>query len=254
MVLMLRSQGVPARMVSGYLGSDLNPLEGYYIVRQSNAHAWVEALVDGEGWQVFDPTPASGRPRVGEGGILRLLTQTYDYLLFRWDRYVLTYGFLDQIDTLIRARDLLRDLWTWFGDEEEEAAEEIAQVAAEVQESSGRASADPPAQLLRWSVVSLIALFGLFWLWRARAPWNATAAYRSLRDHLGEEPELEATLPPLEVERRLVASFPQAAGETRRIVRLYLEESFASRQLTDGELAELRDALGSVRKALRKAA
>jgi len=45
LVLMLRSQGIPARLVTGYLGTSFNPLEGYHIVRNSNAHAWVEALV-----------------------------------------------------------------------------------------------------------------------------------------------------------------------------------------------------------------
>ena len=45
MVLLLRSQGIPARFVAGSLGGEYNPLTGYYIVRQSNAHAWVEAYL-----------------------------------------------------------------------------------------------------------------------------------------------------------------------------------------------------------------
>ena len=62
MVLMLRSQGIPARLVTGFLGGEYNPFEGYYIVRESNAHAWVEACMPGEGWRIFDPTPPAGRP------------------------------------------------------------------------------------------------------------------------------------------------------------------------------------------------
>ncbi len=62
MVLMLRSQGIPARLVTGFLGGEYNPFEGYYIVRDNNAHAWVEAYVAGEGWRIFDPTPPAGRP------------------------------------------------------------------------------------------------------------------------------------------------------------------------------------------------
>ena len=62
MVVMLRSQGIPARFVTGFLGGEENAFEGYYVVRQSNAHAWVEAWFPDRGWQVFDPTPASGRP------------------------------------------------------------------------------------------------------------------------------------------------------------------------------------------------
>nr|MDP9122212.1 transglutaminaseTgpA domain-containing protein [Acidobacteriota bacterium] len=62
MVLMLRSEGVPARLVTGFLGGEYNPFEGYYIVRNSNAHAWVEAYLAGQGWQILDPTPPAGRP------------------------------------------------------------------------------------------------------------------------------------------------------------------------------------------------
>ncbi|MDH3255726.1 MAG: DUF3488 and transglutaminase-like domain-containing protein, partial [Acidobacteriota bacterium] len=62
MVLMLRSQGIPARVVTGYLGADFNQWQRYFIVRQSHAHAWVEAYIPDRGWQIFDPTPPSGRP------------------------------------------------------------------------------------------------------------------------------------------------------------------------------------------------
>ncbi len=68
LVLMLRSQGIPARLVTGYLGTEYNPLEGYHIVRGANAHAWVEALVGEGGWRILDPTPASGLPRAAEPG------------------------------------------------------------------------------------------------------------------------------------------------------------------------------------------
>ncbi len=98
MVLMLRSQGIPARLATGFLGADYNPIEGYYIVRQSNAHAWVEAWFEGAGWLVFDPTPPDGRPLEGETGLSQLASQLYDYVIFRWDRYILTYGLADQVD------------------------------------------------------------------------------------------------------------------------------------------------------------
>ena len=70
MVLMLRSQGIPARLVTGFLGGEYNPFEGYYIVRDNNAHAWVEAYLAGAGWRIFDPTPPAGRPAAGGEGAL----------------------------------------------------------------------------------------------------------------------------------------------------------------------------------------
>ena len=58
MALLSRSVGVPARVVSGYTVHERNPLGGHYLVRERNAHSWVEAWVGGS-WQTFDPTPAS---------------------------------------------------------------------------------------------------------------------------------------------------------------------------------------------------
>lgn len=68
-VVLLRAAGIPARVVTGYQGGAINPNGGYMIVRQSDAHAWAEALVGGH-WQRFDPTAAiaPSRIQVGLGG------------------------------------------------------------------------------------------------------------------------------------------------------------------------------------------
>ena len=58
MALLARAAGVPARVISGYLVHERNGLGGYHVVRERNAHSWVEAWV-GNRWQTFDPTPAS---------------------------------------------------------------------------------------------------------------------------------------------------------------------------------------------------
>ncbi len=57
LAVMLRSLGVPARLVAGYGAGDYNALSGYYTVRASHAHAWVEVYFPGYGWVPFDPTP-----------------------------------------------------------------------------------------------------------------------------------------------------------------------------------------------------
>jgi transglutaminase-like putative cysteine protease len=68
-VVLLRAAGIPARVVTGYQGGTINPNGGYMIVRQSDAHAWAEALVDGQ-WRRFDPTAviAPSRIQMGLGG------------------------------------------------------------------------------------------------------------------------------------------------------------------------------------------
>ncbi len=89
MVLMLRSVGIPARIVAGYRGGDFNPYGGYYVVRQSNAHTWVEAAI-GPRWVRFDPTPAT------ESGSRSLFSNYLDVLGFAWDRYVVGYSVEDR--------------------------------------------------------------------------------------------------------------------------------------------------------------
>jgi protein-glutamine gamma-glutamyltransferase len=89
MVLMLRSVGVPARIVAGYRGGDFNPYGGYYVVRQANAHTWVEAAI-GRRWARFDPTPSTA------GGSRSIFSNYLDILGFAWDRYVVGYSVEDR--------------------------------------------------------------------------------------------------------------------------------------------------------------
>lgn len=63
---MLRSLGIPARLVAGYVPGERNPLSGMFEVRASDAHAWAEVWFPGIGWQGFDPTAEV--PLAGEQG------------------------------------------------------------------------------------------------------------------------------------------------------------------------------------------
>jgi hypothetical protein len=66
-VFLMRAAGVPARVVTGYQGGELNPLDGYVTVRQSDAHAWAEVWLPGRGWVRVDPTAAVAPERVRRG-------------------------------------------------------------------------------------------------------------------------------------------------------------------------------------------
>ncbi len=65
--MLARAAGIPARVVVGYQGGEFNPMGGYLIVRQSDAHAWSEVWIDGEGWVRVDPTAAVAPERVERG-------------------------------------------------------------------------------------------------------------------------------------------------------------------------------------------
>jgi len=63
MVLMLRSINIPARLVNGYSATTYNPITGFYEVYSLDAHAWVEAYIEDEGWVSFEPTSAYALPQ-----------------------------------------------------------------------------------------------------------------------------------------------------------------------------------------------
>lgn len=116
-VILMRAAGVPARVVTGYQGGEINPVDGTLIVRQSDAHAWAEVWLAGRGWQRVDPTAASA-PRRIEQGIsealpagevlplslradfpwLRNLRHRWEALNHGWNQWVLGYNAARQLD------------------------------------------------------------------------------------------------------------------------------------------------------------
>lgn len=106
MVLLLRSVGVPARNVTGYVGGTWNRFGGFYAVRHGDAHSWVEAWVDQGGrvgWVTYDPTPAAGaQPLADRGGLWTIVRDAYEAISQNWDRYVVGYDLPQQISIFQR--------------------------------------------------------------------------------------------------------------------------------------------------------
>ena len=65
-VILMRSMDIPARIVTGYQGGELNTVDGFWVVRQSAAHAWAEVWESGRGWVRVDPTSVVAPSRIGE--------------------------------------------------------------------------------------------------------------------------------------------------------------------------------------------
>jgi len=110
-VVILRAAGIPARVVTGYQGGSINPNGNYMIVRQSDAHAWAEAIIGGQ-WRRFDPTAAVAPSRIqlGLGGsvaateripmlarldesFLKSLQLSWDAINHDWRRNVIGFNF-----------------------------------------------------------------------------------------------------------------------------------------------------------------
>jgi transglutaminase-like putative cysteine protease len=258
MVLMLRSQGIPARLVTGFLGGEYNPFEGYFIVRESNAHAWVEAWMPGEGWQVFDPTPPAGRPVGNQEGVWLLTQQAWDYVLFRWDRYVLTYGVYDQLRIFGGLRQLWADFWKNFdrGDKTPAATPTPAQPEASPSPQSPDKPKgfpiDVPLPVAIGLTLLAAAVFVLYL--RLKPPLTATTAYRRLRRRLGRSgAPIPESVPPLRLGEEAAARYPAAAEPLGRVIDFYLRESFGGEPLREDERQALKTALEAAERGLRKA-
>jgi len=110
-VFLMRAAGIPARVVTGYQGGEMNPLGDYLIVRQSDAHAWAEVWLEKEGWVRIDPTAAVSPDRIESGiaaalpgaelppglaqldaGWLKRARLSWDLLNNNWNQWVLGYS------------------------------------------------------------------------------------------------------------------------------------------------------------------
>lgn len=126
MVILLRTQGIAARNVNGFLGGTWNEFGSYLAVSQGEAHSWVEVWLGPAGglgrrgfghhddhWMTRDPTP-SGAGR-GQTGILTRLSQIADALRMRWYKYIIEYDLESQAGALQTLRDLWRGAFSGEG-------------------------------------------------------------------------------------------------------------------------------------------
>ncbi|MEO8464260.1 MAG: DUF3488 and transglutaminase-like domain-containing protein [Gammaproteobacteria bacterium] len=110
LTVLLRAAGLPARVVMGYQGGELNSLGSYYIIRESDAHAWTEVWLEDQGWVRVDGVAAVAPERVAIGsgrwsgaartavdrvlnlGWLRRAALAWDAVNTRWHAWVVGYG------------------------------------------------------------------------------------------------------------------------------------------------------------------
>jgi protein-glutamine gamma-glutamyltransferase len=238
--VLMRAAGIPARVVVGYQGGELNEVGNYYVVRQSDAHAWSEVWLAGEGWVRVDPTAAVAPSRIETGleaalapgevpGFLRRRgLSRFDYLRLRadvawdyvnvaWDRWVL--GFTPE-----RQRDLL-----------------------------GRFGLGDWQQMilaLAVAIAAVMGLVGLLLLRQVRAALPADEALRlwrrATRTLAGKGlPQAPAEGPRTYVER-IVQDRPDLAPVLQRLLRAYLSARYLDQRPREAE-AELAAAVKALR-------
>jgi len=173
-VVLMRAAGIPARVVTGYVGGHRNPIGDYWLLRRSDAHAWAEVWLPRRGWVRVDPTAAVAPERVfdtladrvaADGGVMAQLTPMFevgDWMRRGWNDFVLGFN-------AARQREMLRPL--------------------------GIDNIDPQRLLLVFTLVAILALLITLWLVtreaRERDPmlraWHRLGA-RYAKLGLGREP------------------------------------------------------------------
>ena len=110
LAIMLRINGIPARLVGGYRGGYYNDVGQYYLVPQKYAHAWVEAYVKPKGWVRLDPTPAAldSFASLASGGNFLKFSILMDTLNYYWYVLVINYNLEKQFSILLKLRSELR--------------------------------------------------------------------------------------------------------------------------------------------------
>ncbi len=129
-VILLRAMDIPARIVTGYQGGELNSVDGFWTVRQRDAHAWAEVWLQGQGWVRVDPTSAVAPARTGSlerlsapGGafigaigtlnptLAAQLRATWEAINNGWNQWVLNYTQGQQLN-LLKGLGFASPSWT----------------------------------------------------------------------------------------------------------------------------------------------
>ncbi len=212
MAIMLRLRGVPARLVGGFVGGQWNPLGHYYIVKNSDAHTWVEIWVPGRGWVFFDPTP----PSTGTlGNNYTNLQKVLDYLRFQWYHWIINYNYQRQVSLLQKGLSLF---------------------AASEKRSARREMPLRSIGTLFGTILGLLILFYLGNLWRRRPKTWGERLDHALQSR-GVTRLPGETL--LEVAERLKGENMELAESVKTAVLLYYRQEFGSKEVSAGELRRL---------------
>lgn len=162
MTVMLRTQGIPARLVNGFLTGEYNEVGENYIVRARDAHTWVEVYFPGVGWIEFDPTPPDPNARLRTWWTT--VQHYFDAFDLWWDEWVINY---DERHQFRLAQNLRRAL-SWSRETRHWWRQKRRALTAEINQTGERLLKSPYAAPVGVGL-ALLLLLGL--RGRAMADW-----------------------------------------------------------------------------------
>jgi transglutaminase-like putative cysteine protease len=256
MTVLLRTQGIPARYVTGFLPGEYNDLGGDYIVRASDAHAWVEVYFPDYGWITFDPTPpGNAKP----GGLLERLAMYWDWFQYSWGEWIINYDFVHQVTLAQNLQKTSHD----FGDRAQKYyKEKQRQVMQMLLALDRRIEASPyflpillvllVALLLYLRGRPLISYVVARWSLRARRAGNLTASLAALeyREMLRLLEKRGWTKSPSQTPLEFAAAIPasEIVAPVAQLTELYQSARFGEHPAPIEQMSSL---LRSIRDTLR---
>jgi transglutaminase-like putative cysteine protease len=256
MTVLLRAEGIPARYVTGFLPGEYNDVGGDYIIRESDAHAWVEVYFPGYGWITFDPTPPGNEKH---GGIFNRLNMYWDSFQFTWSEWVVNYDFSHQISLAQSAQQTSRS-WSDRARDFYNQSQDRAMRSILALDRTAEASPFFLPGLLAFLLALLFYLRGRSmiryviqrWSLRARRNGNLTASLAALEynemlrllDRRGWKKAPSQT--PLEFAAAIPA--PDLAGPVGRLTELYQSTRFGNHPARIDQMSSL---LHLIRDSLR---
>ncbi|HEU5407155.1 MAG TPA: DUF3488 and transglutaminase-like domain-containing protein, partial [Nitrospira sp.] len=243
MVMMLRTIGIPARLVTGFLTTEWNEYGNYYLVRQQDAHAWVEIHLPNSGWITMDPTPPSIE-RVGSGSSTwHVLGRMMDIIRLQWSRFFVQYSASDQLAVVRELRAGGTSARNKALDSMSALFSPVMTMLSGITEYASQGTIWPLVQVLG---PALIGLAVLLWL-RIKRPWaKGMACKKTTRDeqlivqlygrminHLARRGISKLTaMPPLEFVRLTQERWRDAGSAVASITNLYCRTRFGQISLT----------------------
>jgi hypothetical protein len=210
--MMLAARGVPARLVTGSFGGENGLFSDAIVVRADNLHAWVEANLDGTGFQPLDPTPPAGvPPALRPFSVFSRLAALGREIEFFYDRRILGFDAADQVDAVDSVRDSLASVG--------ERLSSLSRSAKEVL-SSGAVAGALGLVLAAWLAARLLGT--------RRAGRSAERrAYLLLRRLLSRRGGMVTpSTPPAEVARRFAEVLPEGGPDAEAVVAAYCASAF----------------------------
>jgi transglutaminase-like putative cysteine protease len=246
---LMRAAGIPARVVIGYQGAELNPFENYMMVYQYNAHAWNEVWLKDEGWVRFDPTGAVSpdRVRLGVEAALRDDPAFLERSLFSSSGL----GSINWINSLRLRLDALEYEWNRrvVNYDEDVQFELFEKIFGQVTEQK--------ILFLLFGLASVVVIVVAFTVIRFE-PKSKRGPVLSVYNKMSKDLEkigLGRTKGegPIAYRDRVVAARPDLSGIMMQITRLYVEISYQRRQVEDSEIISQAKQIKRFGRQLKKA-